>query len=120
MPTIGFVPPLFDLGHQSVVWSTDLRAVVQDVPSGANVYGPADVFQDAAGNVYRVSVPDGSVQALNQQFTPPQSQQTQASGNQVQGGQPSQRATATTNLPAGAQTGAAVAGSLGGLGLALG
>jgi|SRR5712671_2767226 len=122
MPTIGFVPDLFDLGHQHVVWSTDLRLPVQDVVSGANVYGPADVFQDAAGNVYRVSIPDGSVQSLNQQFSPPVSLQPQPSGNQIQGGQPSVRAglVAAANTQAGAQTGAAVAGGLGGIGRSLG
>jgi hypothetical protein len=116
--TIGFQPDLYDLGHVHVVWDDQIRAPVQDpaITGGSgNVYGPADVFQDAGGNVYAVSIPDGTVRSLNQQYSPPASQQSQPSGNQVQGGAPSPRAT-TGTLPPGAQTGAVLAGTAGGIG----
>jgi hypothetical protein len=85
MATIGFMPPLYDLGHVGVVWDTNLQAPVQDPTAvgAGNVYGTADVFTDASGaNLYRVAIPSGQVIPAGQ-ATPPSQQQQQPPGNQV-------------------------------------
>lgn len=81
--TLGFQPDLFDLGHFHVVWDTVLQAPVQDPAiGGTNVYGSGDAFQDAGGNTYRVSMPDGTVTMLYAASPAPAGATPQPTGNQ--------------------------------------